>query len=54
MGKIFNNIKEYKSLIIVAIVFILAFIGMVIFTIFKPVENPTNTVQYFDTPDRIV
>ncbi len=54
MRKILSNIKEYKSLIIIAIVFVIIFIGMIIFTIFKPVENSTNTVQYFDTPDRIV
>ena len=35
MGKISENIKEYKSLIIVAIVFIIIGIGMLIFTQIK-------------------
>lgn len=56
MGKISENIKEYKSLIIVAIVFIIIGIGMLIFTQIKSIEsiNPTNSTQYFETPDRIV
>ena len=56
MKKISEKIKEYKSLIIVAIIFIVICLGMLIFTQIKSTENvnATNVTQYFETPDRIV
>lgn len=55
MIKLSEKFKEYKSLIGVTTILLTLCIGMLIFTQIKPVEETViNTVQYFETPDRIV
>ena len=56
MIKLSDKFKEYKSLIGVTTILLTICVGMLIFTQIKPKENTStiNSVQYFETPDRIV
>ena len=56
MIKLSDKFKEYKSLIGVTTILLTICVGMLIFTQIKPKEDTSivNSVQYFETPDRIV
>lgn len=55
MIKLSDKFKEYKTLIGITTLLIVLCLGTFIFTRIKPQEEvPTNSIQYFETPDRIV
>ncbi len=55
MIKLSDKFKEYKALIGITTLLIVLCVGTFIFTRIKPQEEvPTNSVRYFEIPDRIV